>query len=428
MEVIGIIAEYNPFHLGHLYQLQEARRLFSSDSAVVVVMSGCFTQRGEPALTDKWSRAKMALSCGVDLVLELPFVYACASAERFAEGGVRVLQATGLRSTLLFGSECGDLPLLQKTADRLAFETPVFQDLLHHYLNQGLSFPKARSQAFRDCWPDDEGAELLHSPNNILAIEYLKAIRKIPCCRLTPCTIQRKGQAYHERTLSGSSSITASASAIRSAVFDRIRGQTPPDLYGLLTDLMPAMPKEALAELMACVQGGPGPLFLEDFASLILSLLRSRPPEQLEQIAGMGEGLARRLATAAARPADQEKDRLLSLLLSADTRRFTRTRIQRALIALSAGLQSSDLALFDEACGPLYLRVLGFSEKGRSLLKWMRHLAEKPIITKASDFLEYGNDPVFQRMAQLDLIAFDLWTLAAGGMCGQDFDRSVLMR
>lgn len=427
MKIISVIAEYNPLHNGHAYQLQTARDRLGGDCAVLVVMSGCFTQRGEPALTDKWSRTRMALAAGADLVLELPFVYACGSAERFATGGVGTLQATGLSSHLVFGSEQGDLEPLQKLAEQLVPETPAYQQSLRRQLDTGVAFPVARRQALLEQNNPEALVSLLDLPNNILAVEYLKAIRQISGCRLAPLTIRRQGQPYHAQHLPADSAISPSASAIRQAVRCRLRDGAVPDLKGLLADLAEAIPPTALAELLVRIQRGPGPLLPEDFAVPILSALRGADAQTLDQTAGMGEGLSRRLMAAAARPGRQHPDRLATLLLDSDTRRFTRTHIQRALIAMLAGLRQADLEQFDQAGGPFYLRVLGFSRRGQYMLKMMRKLADRPIVTKASDFLEYSGHPLLQRMARLDLAAADLWQLAAGRPCGSDFDTPVIM-
>lgn len=462
MKIIAIIAEYNPLHQGHAWQIKEARRRLGSDSAVIAVMSGPITQRGEPALVDKWRRTRMALDAGVDLVLELPFAYACASAERFAEGGVKMIQATGLDCHLVFGSESGDLAALDTIAEILAFEPAGYRELLQIRLDQGLSFPSARQQALAEWAGNAADAALLSSSNNILAVEYLKAIRRLPESRLTPMTIRRVGQDYTERDLPAVDRSTAvvrtdnggqdenragadqpsarepkrvfaSATAIRRAVEQRMTAGPQPDLVGLLDDLVTLLPSYALAEVMACSQSGPGPVFPCHLSALILSHLRSRSDTELASIAGMGEGLDRRLMAAASRPSVKQSEvqsacSLETLLTDADTRRFTQTRIQRALMAMICGLTQADLDQFDRAGGPQYLRVLGFDSRGRYLLKLMRKLAEKPIISKTSDFLEYNGSPVFERMASLDRIASDVWTIAAGGTCGIDFDTPVLMR
>jgi len=427
MNIISIIAEYNPFHLGHQYQLQEARRLLGQDSAVMAAMSGSYTQRGEPAITDKWSRTRMALAAGVDLVLELPFAYACASAERFADGGVRLLQATGLDSQLVFGSESGDLEWLRQAAEFLVPETPDFKDALHACLAEGLSFPAARQKAMEQVSGDSALAGLLSQPNNILAVEYLKAIHRLPSCRLRPVTIRRLGQDDRSENLPGTG-VLPGASAIRMAVFQATQAHPEPQLADLADRLLDAMPVPALAELMARIQSGPGPVWPEQLQQLALSRLRSAGPDELDLIAGMGEGLSRRLSAAARRPGPFLQSPWQTLLSDADTRRFTRTRIQRALAAMLTGLNQADLDAFDAAGGPAYIRVLGFSRKGRYLLKLMRRLAEKPLITRSSDFRELGGDQVLQRMAQLDLVAADLWDSAAGLPGGRDFDTPVIMR
>jgi predicted nucleotidyltransferase len=447
MKTAAIIAEYNPFHQGHAWQIGQIRKTLGDDCAVIAAMSGSFVQRGEPAIFDKWTRARSALACGADLILELPFAYAAASAERFAAGGVQLLQATGLDCQLVFGSEAGDLPVLQKLADIFTCETDEYKVLLHHHLDQGLSFPAARQRAVADLTGQPDLADQLSGSNNILAIEYLKAIKALPQCRLVPMTLPRQGQSYRDSGLSDAAGF-ASASAIRRTIAGKV-GQSAsqiPDIAGLIRDLDGQLPLPSLALVLEKIQAGLGPLFLEQFALPILGLLRSRPVSQLEQVPGMGEGLARRLVAAAARPGIPAPDadaatrtsgggQMATLLHDCATRRFPQTRIQRVMIAMLAGVTADDLLLFDEAGGPQYLRVLGFNRKGQYLLKIMRQKAEKPILMKGSDLLEQRGAALV-RMAELDYLATDLWMLAAArhgpldgalGTCGRDFDTPVLM-
>ena len=185
MHTIGIIAEYNPFHSGHQYQLDEIRNTFGRDCAVVCVMSGNWVQRGDAAITDKWNRALMALQGGADLILELPTLWAASSAETFARGGVSLLDATGVVNTLCFGSESGTLAPLEQVVSLL--ETTEWQDALRVYINRGLSFPVARQKAAGDLLGDN--ANCLRSPNNNLAIEYLRAMQTLDSS-MTPYTIQ----------------------------------------------------------------------------------------------------------------------------------------------------------------------------------------------------------------------------------------------
>lgn len=394
----------------------------------MVAMSGCFTQRGEPALLDKWSRARAALACGVDLVFELPFAYASASAERFACGGVRLLQATGLRAELVFGSESGNLTALKAAASILAEEPRDFRLLLREQLSAGLSFPDARQKALARYSGDENLSALLSESNNILAIEYLKALQNINSDNLRPFTIQRSGQPYKENIILDDKTRFASASAIRRTV-EKFIGSREPDLYSMIRILCTQMPAPSLAEMLIARQDGPGLIFSESLALMIISRLRSISSEELTLIPGMEEGLGNRLQSAAGRPASSGgRRRLEQLVQDAATRRFPRTRIQRAVIAMLAGLKHSDYAMFDACGGPQYLRILGFNRRGRYLLKIMRKTANRPIITRASDFAEYNSILALNRMADLDIQTSDIWMLAAGHSCGQDFDTPVFMR
>ena len=435
MKTIAIIAEYNPFHGGHAWQIQKAREQFGHDCAVMVAMSGCFTQRGEPTLLDKWARTSVALACGVDLVLELPFAYATASAETFAAGGVQLLQSTGLHAHLVFGSEIGLLQPLEQLAQLLGSEPEAYRIHLREQLDRGLSFAAARQQAAAAFLNQDALASLLKQSNNILAVEYLKAVQQLPQCRLTPFTLPRQGQTYTDDNWLNNAGKQASASAIRHLVFrflagsDSVTSETI-SLAGLIDQLTCQMPQPALAALLAILQDGPGPLTAEDCAPALFSRLRGISEAEIDQLPGMNEGLGRRLMAAARRPSIDtvHSSRLNQLLADTSTRRFPQTRINRALAALLAGLTADDLKSFKAAGGPQYIRVLGFSRKGRHLLKLMHRLAEKPVITKGSDFLEYSRQPLLTRMAELDCAATDIWFLHAGRTPGRDFDTPVIMR
>ena len=433
MKTAAIIAEYNPFHLGHAWQLDAIRETLGADTAIIAVMSGCMTQRGEPALLDKWSRTRMALACGVNLVIELPFAYAAASAERFASGGVKIVKATGLDCHLVFGSESGNLADLQRLARLLADEAPEYRAALRLGLDAGESFPAARQQAVAAVTGQPGLAELLSTANNILAVEYLKALGTDDDRRIKPLTFQRQGQAYNDSSLPAGTTL-ASASAIRRQIAGfRTTGSAA---YASLTErLAGMMPAPSLAVLMDKIQNGPGPILPDDLAVPLIGLLRSLPPDHLDEIPGMGEGLGRRLAAAARRPGHNSgsaddvapNGRLSVLLADAATRRFPQTRIQRALIAMLSGISQADLDLFDAAGGPQYLRVLGFDKNGRHLLKLMRRHARLPILMNGSDQLEH-KEPALVRMAELDSVAADLWMLAANEPCGQDFDRPPVIR
>lgn len=215
MRTAAVIAEYNPFHNGHAYMLQEVRRLSGADF-LLVVMSGDFVQRGTPAVFDKYTRTEMALAGGADLVLELPLAASCGSAPRFAEGAVRLLDSLGVVDELWFGSECGSMRYFHMLSGILSEEPEEYRALLRTNLASGMSFPKARAGALRgflpDSCPEAELSEMISSPNNILGLEYCVALTKLHS-KIRPCTIRRRGAGYHD-TDAGSGEEFPSASAV----------------------------------------------------------------------------------------------------------------------------------------------------------------------------------------------------------------------
>ena len=211
MKIVGLIAEYNPFHNGHRYHIEQAKKITGADHAVVV-MSGDYVQRGIPACMPKRLRAEMALKCGASAVFELPVCYATGSAELFAEGAVSLLDRLGIVDTLVFGSECNDLESLSQIADLLVEEPELYRTVLRFHLKNGASYPMARQEAVSACLRGNHCSFLLNDPNNILGIEYLKALKRQKS-RIIPYTIARRGAHYHDPDLHDSYS---SASAIRS--------------------------------------------------------------------------------------------------------------------------------------------------------------------------------------------------------------------
>ena len=218
MKIVGIIAEYNPFHKGHEFHIEKAKKITGADAAIII-MSGDYVQRGIPSIMPKHLRTQMALACGADVVLELPVCYATGSAEYFATGAVSLLEALGCVDYLCFGSECGEIKILQQIADVLCKETELYKVLLQKHLKNGNAFPAARKLAFIEylgknkslsCIPEQISA-ILDSPNNILAIEYLKALSFLNSS-IEPVTITREGAGYHDQTLGG---LFSSASALR---------------------------------------------------------------------------------------------------------------------------------------------------------------------------------------------------------------------
>lgn len=231
-KILGIISEYNPFHLGHLYHLEKSKAIINPDYTVAV-MSGNFTQRGDTAIIDKWSRAEIALKNGIDLVIELPLIYSISSAENFAMGSIKILDSLNMDTTLSFGSECGNLSALQEIANVLATEPPEYLYILNHELSLGVSFPKAREHAILMYLNDiRKFANVLSEPNNILGIEYLKSIKNQKS-KLKVITIKREGSSYNSTILEDT---YPSATAIRQAIIngENVEKFIPTDSYQIL--------------------------------------------------------------------------------------------------------------------------------------------------------------------------------------------------
>lgn len=426
MRVIGIVAEYNPFHSGHEYQIRKARELYGADTPIVAVMSGNFVQRGEPAIAGKWLRTETALRCGIDLVIEIPYTFACASAERFAHGAISLLNATGVVTDLYFGSECDDLALLCCMSDEYDEENPVYVSTLRENLRSGLSYAKSRELAVTALFKEigrpelgDASAELMRMPNSILALEYLIAIRKTNS-RIVPAVLRREGAGYLSCSTDSSFS---SATGIRAIVREHTSdGHT--DISALARALNGRMPDASLAMLLSEWQKGIRPVYPEMFANEQIMRIRSQSAESLLSYAYMGDNLSLRLRNAISSMRETAPEKIFYTFRElSDTKRFAATRINRALFSILTGQLEKDLA---DLSSPEYLRVLGFTERGRSVLRIMRKTAALPIMDKASDFLQFSGNRKLTRMAELDLISAEIWGLAAGFRYGDEFERSVV--
>lgn len=233
-KILGIISEYNPFHLGHLYHLQKSKEIVKPNYTVAI-MSGNFVERGDAAIVDKWSRAEMALNNGIDLVIELPLIYSISSAENFAMGSIKILDSLNMDTTISFGSECGNITVLNEIANVLIQEPPEYLSILSHELSLGVSFPKAREHALLMYLNDiRKYANILSESNNILGIEYLKAIKKQKA-KINAITVKRKGAKYNSTSLDG---YYSSATAIRQGIIngENLEKYMPDASYKILQD------------------------------------------------------------------------------------------------------------------------------------------------------------------------------------------------
>ncbi len=417
MKVLGLITEYNPFHNGHLFHLRQSKALSGADYTLCV-MSGNFIQRGEPALINKWARARMALEAGVDAVIELPTVYAMASAEFFAHGAVSILEKTGIVDFICFGSEHGRIEALDSIAKVLVDEPESYKAALRLQLSKGISFPAARELAVKDYFkshgdPELHMEEVMGSSNNILGIEYLKAIRKLES-RIIPLTIRRVGSAYNSAEFTGGMS---SATSIRK----HLQGEP---LQASRTALSGVLPAPSLSILSEELQNGRGPVFPADFENILLAGLRKASPEELQLLPDVSEGLENRIKEAAC-----QSGTFSELVDNIATKRYPRTRVQRILFNSMLGVTSDETDRFNRHGGPQYIRVLGFNKKGRELLSQMNRKASLPVVVKTADFKNSCN-PLLKRMLELESLATDLYVLGcknpAFRKAGQEFTQNVL--
>ncbi len=382
MKIAGIITEYNPLHTGHVHLLRETRKRLGENSVIVCVMSGDFVQRGDFAIVRRQARAKAAVLSGADLVLELPLPWAVSSAERFAEGGVQTLLATGLVTHLAFGSECGDAAAVQRIAAALLGED--FSQRLRQELTAGTSFAAARQRAV-GLLLTPEDAALLESPNNTLGVEYCKALLRHGA-DVNILTIPREGAAHDADPAQGEH---ASASSIRT----RLRAGDREGALALMAPAMAALYQEEEA-------AGRAPVLGEVCQRGILARLRMMTEQDFAALDEGREGLYRRLYQASRKAASVEE-----LLESAKTRRYAYARLRRMVLWAYLGLEPRKFPN-----QPLYLRPLAANMAGRQLLARMKTTATVPILTKPADVRQLSGEA--QALFQQEARAVDLYTLA----------------
>ena len=378
MEIIGIIGEFDPFHRGHAHLIARARAAFPG-SPVVCAMSGPFTQRGGAAVASKYARAEMALRCGADLIVELPVQWAAASAERFARGGVALLAAAGA-TRLAFGSEAGALSGLAQAA--AALDSDGFSQVLQPYLKEGLSFASARQKALGQLL--GPAAAVLETPNNLLGIEYLRAIRSLTP-EMEPFTVPRVGAAHHSTVEQAG---FRSATALRSLRLD-----------GALEEAWGGMPEPAAEILRREWERERCPAALDHNARGIFTRLRTMTAADFAALPDCGEGLEHRLVRAA-----QASTTLEEFYAQVKSKRYAHARVRRLILWAYLGLTAADCPE-----QPPYLRVLGLTEDGRGVLRRAKELGALPIVTKPAAVKAL--DARRQRQFAVDVRAEALWEL-----------------
>lgn len=391
----AIIAEYNPFHNGHAYQIERMREVTGAENTVVV-MSGNFVQRGDCAVADKFSRTRMALAGGADLVLELPLPFACSGAEKFAYGGVTVANALGCVDLLSFGMECGDVQNLIKAAN--AVDDEQLKPAMDKHLAEGKLFAAARTEAVREIYGDDT-AEILCSPNNTLAVEYIRALGRLNS-RIEPVGITREGAEHNSVETSGR---FASATAIRRMLLSGDNDSA--------AKFMPAASTEIFTE---CALNGTAPANIKSCERAILARLRGMTREQLSRLPDISEGLENRIYDCV-----RTASSLDELYDSIKSKRYSHARIRRIILSAFLGIR----AMHTQSVP--YIRILGMNWRGRELLSKAKPTL--PVISSYKHVQKLSQES--RSIYMLECYADDLWALMTPTIlpCGADMSAKLIV-
>ena len=388
--VLGIVAEYNPFHNGHLYHIKQSIEQTNADY-VVCVVTGNFVQRGNTSIVDKWTKTKMAMANGADLVIELPTVYSTSSAENFAEGAIKILDSLQVVDSISFGMEADNLATLNNIANVLYQEPKEYVTMLNHELSKGTSFPKARESAVMLYLNDIKRyANVLAGSNNILGIEYLKAMKKLKSS-LRPEGIKREKVVYHDDFIVDD---FASATAIRKMIVGR-----------QFNDIMKVMPRPSYILLAQELQNGHYVLDLSKFQTQILYKLRTMTIEEIREIPDVTEGLENAIKSAA-----DSCNNIIDLVNIIKSKRYTQTRIQRILLYALLGITKNDIKISKSTLP--YIRVLGFNDNGKKLIsKISKKNPNLQIITSVKKFIDSNSNINLKNLIEKDIFATNVYTL-----------------
>ena len=403
--VLGIVSEYNPFHNGHLLHLQDSKKLTHTDFTIAV-MSGNFVQRGDTSIVDKWTKTEMALKAGIDLVVELPTLYAISSAENFAEGAIKILNSLGIVDYVSFGSEIGEISPLNDVAQVLYKEPKEFSTLIARQLRSGLSYPKARELAIQMYFGSSQKyTEILENPNNILGIEYLKALKKYKS-PLRPITLKRKYSDYNSADVKSG---IASATAIRTMI------QKNKNIHYVV----PFETYELLEEKKECGQIIPS---LSVFSKEIIYTLRKMTLSEIASLPDVSEGLENKIKAAA-----NTSNTLEDLISKIKSKRYTQSRIQRILLYALLNISEKDINMSRRQVP--YIRVLGFNKHGKKIISAIANQNPKiQIIVSVKKFMENNTDKHLHTMMSKDIFATNVYTLGYGNgsLANLDYTHKVI--
>ena len=393
MKICGIVAEYNPFHNGHKYQIEELKRKTNCD-AIVAIMSGNFLQRGIPASFDKWTRAKMAVENGVDVVVELPTIYSTSSSEFFASGSIGILEKLNSISYLSFGAQNDNLDIYYRIADVLNEEPLEYKANLQKDLKKGLAFPVARANSLCDYLKKEINKKDLENflldPNNILGIEYIKALKKYNSS-IEPAIIKRLGTAYNSEEFDETTNICSST-----AIREKLKENDIDVLENYL-------PYSSFKNIKDSYLIGKPQMTLKNFEKEILYSLRKISKEDLKNISDVSDGIDNVILKAI-----KESFTLEDLVESLKSKRYTRTRIQRILIHILLNIKTD--YLLEQKYTPQYARVLAISKNGKKVLSEISKNSQIPVVTNVAKFMKNATKEQ-KEMLDLDILSTNIYTL-----------------
>jgi predicted nucleotidyltransferase len=397
MKIVGLVVEYNPFHNGHLYHLNKSKEVTNATHSIAV-MSGNFLQRGEPALFDKYTRAQIAVSNGVDLVVELPSLFACQSAEIFSHGAVTLLNSLNCIDSICFGSEEGDIQILYQIASILTNEPIQFKNILKAYLDEGLLFAVARSKALYDYIssnnlldiPEEKLNTILNSSNNILGIEYIKSLIRLNS-NIKPYTITRIKSEYNSEIISSN---ICSATAIRKVLKD----------YCELSDISNVVPYHTLYAIENSIKKEFNPMFDEYYFDIIKQII-VRDINNLNSYFDVNEGIENKIYKSVF-----TSNSLDSLQQDIKSKRYTLTRVKRILNNILLGITKEDMNKVKSISYIPYVRVLAFNDKGREIIKQIKLNSDICIVNKFAN-IDFNSDDLFKTLINYDIKASNIYNL-----------------
>ena len=397
MNLLGLVVEYNPFHNGHKYHLEKSKELTNA-THTMAIMSGSFLQRGEPALFDKYTRAEIAVKNGVDLVIELPTLYSCQSAEIFSHGAIATLNSLNCVNSVCFGSEEGNVEILRTIAEILVREPEEFRSSLKKYLDDGLVFPIARSKSLYDyinknnllSLKEEELQQVLNSSNNILGIEYIKSLIKLNSS-IKPFTITRVASEYNSKNIESN---ICSATAIRNSLKNNSN----------LELIKNVVPTSTFEEIENKISQKFNPLYDSDFYDILSSTI-IRDFDNLTNYFEVNEGIENKIYSNIFKSKTLEE--LIDLTKS---KRYTMTKIKRTLNNILLGINRDDVIKVKDLSQVPYIRILAFNNKGREIIKKIKDSSDIEIITKFSK-ISHIEDPLFDTLIKYDLKASNMYNM-----------------